>query len=204
MSEPLVGVVMGSTSDWETMRHATETLQRFGISHDSRVVSAPPHAEASARIRRIRRRAGAAGDHCRRGRGGASAGHARRRHDRAGDRRARAIQGTQWPRLAAEHRADAGRHPRRNRRHRTPPARRTPHCSPSPSLPAPTRRCPGSSSPSAKSKPPKSSLLRWGRTGHGRSQTIKDKDSQRRRNGVADWPLRSMFICVSPWLIFLL
>ena len=38
--EPLVGVVMGSASDWETMRHATETLERFGVPHERRVVSA--------------------------------------------------------------------------------------------------------------------------------------------------------------------
>ena len=38
--EPLVGVVMGSASDWETMRHASETLERFEIPHESRVVSA--------------------------------------------------------------------------------------------------------------------------------------------------------------------
>jgi len=37
---PLVGVVMGSASDWETMRHASETLERFGVAHESRVVSA--------------------------------------------------------------------------------------------------------------------------------------------------------------------
>ena len=37
---PLVGVIMGSASDWETMRHATETLERFGVAHESRVVSA--------------------------------------------------------------------------------------------------------------------------------------------------------------------
>ena len=37
---PVVGVVMGSTSDWETMRHARETLQNFGVSHECRVVSA--------------------------------------------------------------------------------------------------------------------------------------------------------------------
>ena len=36
----LVGVVMGSTSDWETMRHAHETLQNFDIAHECRVVSA--------------------------------------------------------------------------------------------------------------------------------------------------------------------
>jgi 5-(carboxyamino)imidazole ribonucleotide mutase len=33
-------VIMGSKSDWETMRHADETLARFGISHECRIVSA--------------------------------------------------------------------------------------------------------------------------------------------------------------------
>lgn len=37
---PLVGVVMGSRSDWETMRHAAEVLASLGIAHESRVVSA--------------------------------------------------------------------------------------------------------------------------------------------------------------------
>jgi 5-(carboxyamino)imidazole ribonucleotide mutase len=37
---PLVAVIMGSTSDWETMRHADEVLNDFGISHECRVVSA--------------------------------------------------------------------------------------------------------------------------------------------------------------------
>ena len=35
-----IGVVMGSNSDWETMRHAVEILQQFGIAHEARVVSA--------------------------------------------------------------------------------------------------------------------------------------------------------------------
>ena len=39
-SSPLVAVVMGSKSDWETMRHADETLTRFGIEHECRVISA--------------------------------------------------------------------------------------------------------------------------------------------------------------------
>ena len=39
-SRPLVVVLMGSKSDWETMRHAAETLTRFGIPHESRVISA--------------------------------------------------------------------------------------------------------------------------------------------------------------------
>lgn len=37
---PLVGVIMGSTSDWETMRHAVETLRQFDVPHERRVVSA--------------------------------------------------------------------------------------------------------------------------------------------------------------------
>jgi 5-(carboxyamino)imidazole ribonucleotide mutase len=40
MNEPLVGVIMGSKSDWETMRHAAETLESLGIPHEVRVVSA--------------------------------------------------------------------------------------------------------------------------------------------------------------------
>jgi 5-(carboxyamino)imidazole ribonucleotide mutase len=37
---PLVAVIMGSKSDWETMRHADEVLQQFGVAHECRVVSA--------------------------------------------------------------------------------------------------------------------------------------------------------------------
>lgn len=37
---PLVGIIMGSTSDWETMRHASETLEALGVPHETRVVSA--------------------------------------------------------------------------------------------------------------------------------------------------------------------
>ena len=42
MSEttPLVGVIMGSRSDWETMRHACETLEELGVTYERRVVSA--------------------------------------------------------------------------------------------------------------------------------------------------------------------
>ena len=39
-AQPLVGVVMGSSSDWETMQHAVQILQHFGVAHDARVVSA--------------------------------------------------------------------------------------------------------------------------------------------------------------------
>lgn len=40
MADPLVGIIMGSTSDWETMRHASETLDALGVAHEVRVVSA--------------------------------------------------------------------------------------------------------------------------------------------------------------------
>ncbi len=39
-SLPVVGVVMGSSSDWDTMQHAVQVLQQFGIAHEARVVSA--------------------------------------------------------------------------------------------------------------------------------------------------------------------
>lgn len=37
---PLVGIIMGSRSDWETMSHAAETLASVGVAHETRVVSA--------------------------------------------------------------------------------------------------------------------------------------------------------------------
>jgi 5-(carboxyamino)imidazole ribonucleotide mutase len=37
---PLVGVVMGSRSDWETMRHASEVLAELGVPHETKIVSA--------------------------------------------------------------------------------------------------------------------------------------------------------------------
>ena len=40
MTQILVGVVMGSSSDWDTMQHAVQILQQFGIAHEARVVSA--------------------------------------------------------------------------------------------------------------------------------------------------------------------
>ena len=37
---PVVGIIMGSKSDWDTMRHAAEMLMRFDVPHESKVVSA--------------------------------------------------------------------------------------------------------------------------------------------------------------------
>jgi 5-(carboxyamino)imidazole ribonucleotide mutase len=40
MADPLIGIIMGSTSDWETMRHAAETLDELGVPYETKVVSA--------------------------------------------------------------------------------------------------------------------------------------------------------------------
>jgi len=40
VKNPLVAILMGSKSDWDTMRHAAETLDRFGVAHEARVLSA--------------------------------------------------------------------------------------------------------------------------------------------------------------------
>jgi len=40
MAGPLVGIIMGSTSDWETMRHAADILDTLQVAHETRVVSA--------------------------------------------------------------------------------------------------------------------------------------------------------------------
>jgi 5-(carboxyamino)imidazole ribonucleotide mutase len=39
-NRPLVGIIMGSQSDWATLRHAAETLETLGIAHEKRIVSA--------------------------------------------------------------------------------------------------------------------------------------------------------------------
>jgi len=40
MTEPLVGIIMGSSSDWETMRHAAEMLDKLAVPYEKKVVSA--------------------------------------------------------------------------------------------------------------------------------------------------------------------
>ena len=45
MNDACVGIIMGSRSDWETMRHAAETLDALGVKHEVKIVSAhrTPH-----------------------------------------------------------------------------------------------------------------------------------------------------------------
>ncbi len=57
MSEPqslpaLVAVVMGSASDWETMRHAVELLEKMGVANEHRIVSAHRTPELMAKFAR--------------------------------------------------------------------------------------------------------------------------------------------------------
>ncbi len=40
MSAPKVGIIMGSRSDWETMRHCADTLDALGVAHETKIVSA--------------------------------------------------------------------------------------------------------------------------------------------------------------------
>src|SRR5215210_5745226 len=40
MGKPLVGIVMGSDSDWDVMQHAARNLEKFGVAHECKVVSA--------------------------------------------------------------------------------------------------------------------------------------------------------------------
>src|SRR5215469_12080603 len=51
-SKPLVAVIMGSKSDWETMRHAAETLDELGVPKEARVLSAHRTPEATAEFAR--------------------------------------------------------------------------------------------------------------------------------------------------------
>ena len=72
MAEPksptLVAVIMGSASDWETMRHSVETLNELGIANEHHVLSAhrTPDATADFARKAASTRSGVNGDSCRR------------------------------------------------------------------------------------------------------------------------------------------
>ena len=130
MAEPLVGVVMGSASDWSTMQAAVAVLERFERRPRGARRQRPPDARRDVRVRRGGGRSRAAGDHRRRRRRGPPARDARRQDDRARARRAGPVPPPAGPGLAAVDRADAGGHPggdvrhRRGRGHQRRPVRR--------------------------------------------------------------------------------
>ena len=80
MTEPLVGIIMGSSSDWETMRHAAETLDELGVAHETQDRLRAPDAQAALRICAFGQGARAQGRDRRRRRSSAPA-----RHDRVDD-----------------------------------------------------------------------------------------------------------------------
>lgn len=49
---PLIGIIMGSSSDWPTLRHAAGMLEEFGVAHEARVVSAHRTPDAMAEYAR--------------------------------------------------------------------------------------------------------------------------------------------------------
>ena len=113
-----VAIIMGSQSDWATMRHAAETLAALGIGHDKKIVSAHRTPD---RLYEFAKGAKAAGYKIiMAGAGGAAhlPGHDRGADAVAGVRRAGRIEGAVGPGFAAFDRADAGRHSRRHAGHR--------------------------------------------------------------------------------------
>ena len=64
--QPLVGIIMGSKSDWDTMSHAADTLAKLGVPHEVRVVSAHRAPDLLFEYASTRRGSRAAGDHRRR------------------------------------------------------------------------------------------------------------------------------------------
>ena len=66
-AKPLVGIIMGSKSDWDTMRPAAELLQQFGVPHECRIVSAHRTPAVDVRLRHKRRKPRPGSDYRRRG-----------------------------------------------------------------------------------------------------------------------------------------
>lgn len=57
-SKPVIGIVMGSDSDWPTLEHTVRTLEEFGVSHEARVISAHRTPELAAEYAREAARRG--------------------------------------------------------------------------------------------------------------------------------------------------
>ncbi|EMQ43946.1 phosphoribosylaminoimidazole carboxylase, catalytic subunit [Vibrio cholerae O1 str. EM-1626] len=45
-----VGIIMGSKSDWPTMKHAAEMLDQFGVAYETKVVSCAPNSSSFGRL----------------------------------------------------------------------------------------------------------------------------------------------------------
>ena len=115
---PLVGLIMGSRSDWETMRHAAETLDALGVPYEQRVVSAHRTPDLLFEYAGSAEERGLQVLDRRRGRCRAPARDGRGEDGAARARRSGRVEGAEGHRLAALDRADAGRGPGRDARDR--------------------------------------------------------------------------------------
>ena len=116
--KPLVGIIMGSSSDWETMRAAAEALDKLGVALRNARRLRAPHARPAVRIRRDRAAARHRSHHRRRRRRRPSTRHDGVQDHAAGARRAGAVEDAERSRFAAVDRADAGGHSGRHVRDR--------------------------------------------------------------------------------------
>jgi hypothetical protein len=153
---PLIGIIMGSRSDWETMRHAAETLAALGVPHETKVVSA--HRTPDRLVDYATTAVGRGLKAIIAGAGGAAhlPGMA------ASMTRLPVLgvpvesQGAQGHGQPVVDRPDARRHSRSARWRSASPARSTPPCSPPRSSPTMIPRSPTGSTPGARRRPPTS------------------------------------------------
>ena len=108
-SPPLVGIIMGSKSDWETLQHADQILSQFEIAHECKVVSA--HRTPQLMVQYATDAQGRGLQIIIAGAGGAAhlPGIGSGQHAAAGDRRSRAVRRFERNGFAAVDRADARR-----------------------------------------------------------------------------------------------
>ena len=116
--KPLVGIIMGSSSDWETMRHAADLLTALSVPFETRVVSA--HRTPDLLFEYASGAAARGIEVLIAGAGGAAhlPGMTAVEDLAAGHRRADPVEGAERARFAAVDRADARRHPGRDGRDR--------------------------------------------------------------------------------------
>ena len=107
--QPLLGVIMGSTSDWETMKHACGILDELGIPSRKKVVSAHRTPDLMFEYAETARERRLESHHCRSGRSRPPAGNGRSQNDAARHRCAGSVKSAERPRFAAFNRSNAGR-----------------------------------------------------------------------------------------------
>lgn len=107
--KPLVGVIMGSTSDWETMKNACDILEELDIPYEKQVVSAHRTPDLMFEYATEARGKGLKSHHCRCWRRSTFTGDGRSKNDTAGHWCARTIKSTKWTRFLIIHRSNARR-----------------------------------------------------------------------------------------------